>query len=121
MRIKILTDNLELTSRVRKLVNEKVGIGLTKHMPRLNEEIKTAEMRITKHKRWGYKINFDMRLPENYQIYAEEKHERLSSALASLRDELIRQVKTYKSDLKQNQSKIRKKKRAINTNRKEDN
>ena len=116
MRIKITTDGLELTPRIRRLVNEKIGLGLEKHLPHLNEEIKTADVKIIKGSRWGYKVNFDMRLPKNYQIYAEGEHEGLLSALVNLRDKLIRQIKNYKNELKVNGKKIREIKKRVSRN-----
>jgi len=100
MRIKIIGDNLKISPRIRKLVVEKIGRGLEKYLPSLNQEIKTATMTITKRTRWGYKVNFDMRLPENYQIFAEEKQETLLTALVKLREALGKQIKKYKEGLK---------------------
>jgi len=100
MRIKIIGDNLKITPRIRKLAAEKIGRGLEKHLPPLNQEIKTATMTITKRTRWGYKVNLDMRLPENYQIFAEEKQETLLTALVKLREALEKQIKKYKERLK---------------------
>jgi ribosomal subunit interface protein len=103
MRIKIIGDNIDINPRIRKLVIEKVGEGLEKYLPKFNQEIKTATVRIKKHSRWGYKINFDMWLPEKYHIYAEERKGRLLSTLVGLRDQLIRQIKEYKGRLKENE------------------
>jgi ribosome-associated translation inhibitor RaiA len=69
-------------------------------LPKLNQEIKTATIKIEKHTRWGYKVNFDMWLPEKYQIFAESRKENLRSALVDLKRQLERQIKKYKASLK---------------------
>lgn len=97
MRIKIIGDNIKITPKIRSLVNNKIILGLEKYLPELNQEIKTATMKIEKHTRWGYKVNFDMWLPEKYQIFAESRKESLSSALVDSREQLERQIKKYKT------------------------
>lgn len=101
MRIKIIGDNLEITSRIRRLVRNKIARSLEKYLPKLNQEIKTATMKISQHRRWGFKVNFDMWLPEKYQIFAKSRKENLPSALVDLREQLKRQAKKYKARLKQ--------------------
>jgi ribosomal subunit interface protein len=101
MRVKIIGDNLEITPRIRKLVKDKIILGLEKYLPELNQEIKTATMRIGRHSRWGYKINFDMWLPEKYQLFAETRKENLRSAFIELREQLERQAKKYRANLRQ--------------------
>lgn len=101
MRIKIIGDNLEITDEIRDLVSEKISRDLEKYLPELNKEIKTATMKISKLTRWGFRVNFDMRLPKNYQIFAEEKNETILSSLVSLREQLERQMKKYKQKIRQ--------------------
>jgi ribosomal subunit interface protein len=101
MRIKIIGNNIEITPRIKKLVKNKIAHSLEKYLPKLNQEIKTATIRISQHTRWGYKVNFDMWLPEKYQIFAETKKENLHSALADLKRQTERQVKKYKAKIKQ--------------------
>lgn len=94
MRIKIIGDNLEINDQIRDLVEKKIAKGLEKYLPELNNEIKTADMTISKHSRWGYKINFDMRLPQKQQLYAEARNEDLQTTLVELREKLETQAKS---------------------------
>lgn len=105
MQIKIIGDNLEITSRIRKLIDSKINQGLEKYLAGLSQEIKIANMNLKRHSRWGYKINFNLWLPEKYQIYAESRGERLLSTLVDLREQLKRQIKRYKAKVKKIKSK----------------
>jgi ribosomal subunit interface protein len=100
MRIKIIGGNIDVTPRIKRLVQNKIARNLEKYLPKLNQEIKTATIKIEKHTRWGYKVNFDMWLPEKYQIFAESRKENLRSALVDLKRQLERQIKKYKASLK---------------------
>jgi ribosomal subunit interface protein len=99
MRINILGNQIKINNNIRSLVAKKLGQKLEKHLPRLNEEIKTAGLHIKKHSRWGYKLKFNMRLPKDKHLFAETKKDNLATALVELRKKLIKQIKKYKQEL----------------------
>lgn len=97
MRLQIAADGITITPKRKEFIHEKLDRDLEQYLPDLNEELKTADVKITKRTRWGFKVNFNMSLPEKYNIYAEEKGESLQSTIILLRDDLIRLLKRYKA------------------------
>ncbi len=100
MRIKLIGDNLEITDEIRQLIYNKLAEDLEKMLPELNQEIKTADMRLSKHSRWGYEVNFDLRLPEKEQLYAEVHKRSLKLAMTELREQLEGQIRKYREKLR---------------------
>jgi ribosome-associated translation inhibitor RaiA len=96
MRIKIIQDNLKISNRDQKLIQEKLNSDIDKHIGWFNPEIKTATVRVTKQARWGYVVNFNMWLPEKFQLFIEERGKNLSLAVNAVKDKLSRRIKKYK-------------------------
>jgi len=102
MNIDLLGDNVEITDKIRSEVDTKLGQKLEKYLTTFNEDMTHAQMTLTKDTNWGWKINFDMRLPGKKQIFADAKKETLRATLTDLRDKLIPQIKEYKDNINNN-------------------
>jgi len=100
MKIQIIGADLKINKRIKKLIQEKIAIGLEKHLQNFGKDIKTATVKIYKRTRWGYRVNFDMRLPGKENIFAKASHRYLPSAIIQLREKIERQIKKYKTQLK---------------------
>ena len=100
MKIQITGDNIDIDTRIRDLVHNKIATNLDKYLETFTEDIKTATLNIHKRTRWGYRASFDMLLPGKEHIFAEATHKKLSSAIVKLREKLERQIKEYKNELK---------------------
>jgi len=101
MIIKISGNNLKINKRIKKVVEKKLAKGLDKLLPEeLDRDLKKGVLVIEKHSRWGYKVSFEMKLPEHYQLYAQERKETITKTLVSLREKLQKQLKKYRENLK---------------------
>lgn len=100
MRIKIVTDDVEINDRILNIIQDKIDKGLEKYLPSLNEDIKKATVTIQKRSRWGYKIKFNMWLPKKEHIFAEEEGDDLLETFTRLREDLEKQLKKYREKLK---------------------
>lgn len=100
MNISIIEDNTKLSTNDKDQIYEKLVKKLEKHLKTFADDIKNATIKVSKNSSTEeYKINFNMWLPGKKHIYAESEEEVFISALAELRNDLERQLKTYKSDL----------------------
>ncbi len=99
MRINLIADQMEVNDYVRDMVTKYLAQKLEKHLPKFNQEIKTADLHLKKRTRWGYKLKFNMWLPQKKALVAETKQEGFRQALVDLRKKLITQIKKYKEEL----------------------
>lgn len=98
MNIRINGVNLIISLKIRKMINDKFVIKLDQLVPNLNNELKTACLRIQKDKKYkDYDVQFDMSLPgQKNTFHAETRHYELESAMVDLREAIERQIKKYK-------------------------
>lgn len=90
-----------MTPEMEEILREKIATHLERYVPdSLNDEIKTADMAISEHSRWGYVLNFDMRLPQKAHIFAEARNEVFEQAATELREKLEPQLKKYSESLR---------------------
>jgi len=100
MKMHIKATNFELTPAIEYLVNEKIG-GLEKYVPQLEEkgvlECWVEVGKTTNHHQKGdvFRAEADIRLPGKI-IRAEAEKENLEMALTEVKNELQRQINTYK-------------------------
>lgn len=100
MQVKIIGENIEINKYIQNLISDKIATDLNKYLKNFSKDVKTATVKIVKRKDWGYKVDFEMWLPEKKQIFANAIHKDLSSAVVQLREKLERQIKKYKEKLK---------------------
>lgn len=100
MKMHIKATNFTLTPAIDDLITEKIG-GLEKYVPQLEEkgvlECWVEVGKTTKHHQKGdvFRAEADMRLPGKI-IRAEAEKKTLIMAVAEVKDELQKQIKTYK-------------------------
>lgn len=99
MKIIIRGEDYQVSNSDRRMIQTKLK-RLEKILPELNEEIKTAGVKIKKDSRWGLIVSFNMWLPEKEHIYTEVKGEKLRLIITEIRDQTERQIKKYKAKIK---------------------
>lgn len=95
MRLQFLTEGVELTPDLESKVQEHLVQPLDSLLPDVDEDIKTAHLRLVKAPRWGWRLSFDLWLPGREHVYAAAKHEDIFYGLVTLRKEVERQLKRY--------------------------
>ena len=98
MNIQIDGTNMEISAKIKALVDEKLSAKLDQLLPSLNNEIKTAFLHLEKDKYKVYHAKFDMALPDDGKIIATHEHKTLVSALTGIREQIEKQIKKYKQD-----------------------
>ena len=99
MNIQIDGSNLEVSQKIKDMIEEKLISKLDHLLPKFNNEIKTAFLHLQKGKYKTYLVKFDMVLPgKSGQIVATNEHRLLISAITGLREQVEKQIKKYKSD-----------------------
>lgn len=99
MKIIIRGDNLDIDSRMKKIINEKIGKDLEKFLVNFDEDTKTAYISVFEDKRWGFRISFNMDLPKKKKIFAQVRKKSFLFGVTELRDEVKRQIIKYKYQL----------------------
>lgn len=97
MNIQINGLNLEITPKVKKIIDNQFCQKIDRLLQKYNEEIKTAFMHLKQDKYNQYIISFDITLPgKNGHIYAKHLHKNLIAAITGLREQIEKQIKKYK-------------------------
>ncbi|MFA6250656.1 MAG: HPF/RaiA family ribosome-associated protein [Candidatus Shapirobacteria bacterium] len=96
MLIHIATLNFDLTDKIRELVDTKLSQKLDRLLSSVDQALRVANVSIEKLPRSGYKIKFDMVLPPRHQIFAENQHPVLTTALTGLKEQIEKQLLRYK-------------------------
>lgn len=100
MKLEIKAGKLEITPKIQKLVDEKIGSGIGKYLKNFKEDLKVVTVRIDGHSRWGYEVSASMWLPHKKHIYAEDVNKDLTVALTAIKKEMSRQITEHKNSLK---------------------
>jgi ribosomal subunit interface protein len=101
MNIQINGNNLEISQKIRDLIDKRFSSKLDKLLTRFNDEIKTAFLSIEKDKYDKYHAQFNMTLPggsKESEIYAQNQHETLLTTITGLREQVEKQIKKYKHE-----------------------
>ncbi|MGD8744115.1 MAG: HPF/RaiA family ribosome-associated protein [Candidatus Woesebacteria bacterium] len=98
MKLQITGKGVKVSRRLMDLVGKKLG-KVDRLLSDFKEDTKLSRVKISKSKRWGYKVKYSMKLPGKTKIYAQEKGKTLESALTKLKDNVLRQTRQYKRKL----------------------
>jgi len=99
MNIQINSVNLNITPKIKTIVNKKLAHKLDQLLVNFNEEIKTGFLHLEKDKYKHFKIKFDIALPgKDGHLFAEYKNIKLVSAVVGVREQLEKQIKKYKQN-----------------------
>ena len=99
MNIQINGVNLNITPKIKDMVNKKLVHKLDQLLVNFNEEIKTGFLHLEKDKYKHFKTKFDIALPgKNGHLFAECKNIKLVSTIVGIREQLEKQIKKYKQD-----------------------
>lgn len=99
MNIEINGVNLDITPKIKEMVDKKLAHKLDQLLIKFNEDLKTGFLHIEKNKYKHFKVKFDMALPgKNGRLVSECNNLILVSAIVGLREQLEKQIKKYKQD-----------------------
>ncbi len=96
MRINLIADKIEITDKMKEIINKRLERKLEKFLHKFNDEITTATVKVSTTPPNNYLVNFDMWLPGNAHIFAKAESENFSTTVGKLADEVSSQLKTYK-------------------------
>jgi len=99
MKLIIEGDYRLITDQVRQLAQTHLGQKIDQYLKNFDQAQRVARLKITKGDRWGFRVSLKMILPRNKEIFADSKNKQLLSALISVRDQAIKQIKTYKEKM----------------------
>jgi ribosomal subunit interface protein len=99
MNIQVDGTNLEISQKIKEIIDQKLSLKLDQLLPDFNNEIKTAFLHLEKDKYQNYIAKFDMALPgQDGHIVATHQHRILVSAIIGVREAVEKQIKKYKQD-----------------------
>ncbi len=99
MNIQINGVNLNISPKLKEMVDEKLSLKLDQLLVNFNEEIKTGFLHLEKDKYKHFKAKFDMALPgKNGHLFAQCKNIKLLSSIIGIREQLEKQIKKYKEE-----------------------
>jgi ribosomal subunit interface protein len=99
MNIQINGVNLDISPKIKEMVDEKLALKLDQLLINFNNEIRTGFLHLEKDKYKHFKAKFDMSLPgKDGHLFAECKNIKLISAIIGIREQLEKQIKKYKQD-----------------------
>lgn len=97
MNIEINGVNLEITPKIKNMVDKKLAHKIDQLLVNFNEEIKTCFLHIERDKYKHFKTKIDMSLPgKDGHLFAECNNILLVSAIVGVREQLEKQIKKYK-------------------------
>ncbi len=101
MNLQITGLGVEVTDRIKRLIDKRFNLKLEKLLKPFSPDIKRATIRLEQITRTkDYKANFDMSLPGKEKIYASFSHKSLVSTITGLREQIEHQIKKYRDSLK---------------------
>jgi ribosomal subunit interface protein len=99
MNVQINGVNLDISQKIKSMVDQKLTRKLDQLLANFNEEIKTGFLHLEKDKYQHFKAKFDISLPgKDGHLFAECKNIILISAIVGIREQLEKQIKKYKQD-----------------------
>jgi len=99
MNIQINGSKLEVSPRIKRLVDKKLKPRLDRLLLKFNEEIKTGFLHLEKDKYKNYIAKFDMALPgQEGHLTAHYSHKKLIPTIVGIREQLEKQIKKYKQE-----------------------
>lgn len=93
MKIQISWDKIEPEEGEEEMIAEKF-LRVEKFLTQTEEDLKKAEIRISRGGRWGVEVKFDMQLPGRH-VFAKETGEKLSDVVVAVREDVERQLEEY--------------------------
>lgn len=93
MTINIVEDNLNLSISEREFILNKLVPHVNKVTKNFADDILNAFVKVSRPNTYEYSVNFDLMLPGNKHVYAQQTADTLKNAVNSLKDEIFRQIK----------------------------
>lgn len=103
MQIIINSQGEKLSDREKNLVLKKLA-DVSKILEKFSPENITADIRVKRSTRWGYKISFSTFLPKKKHIFVQVKGKEYKSAVNKLKDIVVRRVRQYKEKVSENKA-----------------
>jgi ribosome-associated translation inhibitor RaiA len=102
MQINLIGKDLEIDSKMKELVREKIEPELDEILKNFAQDVKTAEIGVSFVKDKDlFELNFNMWLPGKKHVYAEAEDKKLQNAIVDLREKAVAQIKTYNGQLEE--------------------
>ena len=99
MNIQINGVNLNISQKVKGMVDKKLAHKLDQLLVKFNNEIRTGFLHLEKDKYKHFQAKFDMALPgKDGHLFAKSQNIKLVSAVVAIREQLEKQIKKYKQD-----------------------
>jgi len=101
MQYQITGSNLEITDKIRKVIDTNLIEPLDKLLRKFDDDVKLPKVKVSKKVPPGppgYIINFDMWLPGKFHVYAEEDYKTLITCITKLREDVETQIKKYRGN-----------------------
>ncbi|MDD2483260.1 MAG: HPF/RaiA family ribosome-associated protein [Candidatus Shapirobacteria bacterium] len=99
MNVQINSVNLNVSQKIKDMVDKKLVHKLDQLLINFNEEIKTGFLHLERDKYQHFKTKFDIALPgKDGHLFAECNNIKLVSAIVGMREQLEKQIKKYKQD-----------------------
>lgn len=89
MNIGLSLEKLKLSDKYRDRIVNKFTLALTRHLTHLDEDLRKAQVNVSKMARGGYEVKFDMKLPFVH-VFAKETGPKLLTTVLKVRDEATR-------------------------------
>ena len=97
MNTAITTKNLDLTPKIRRLINQKTLSHLDKLLSRYPPDLKDATLHLEYKKPGTYLATFNMAVTACLKLHASSSADNLVSCLVNLREQLEKQILRHKS------------------------
>jgi len=95
MKLSIATDDIELTPRVKTVIENKFLPKIQKFFKDLPDDTTAVKLMLKRHERWGYQVRCDLDIP-GQNIHAEEVHKELTYAITALAKEIENRLRKKK-------------------------
>jgi ribosomal subunit interface protein len=95
MNVNIATDGVELTPRVKAIIDKKFLPKLNKFFKDSPNDSITVQLMLKTHERWGYSARCVLDIPGK-NIHAEQVHKELTYAITALAKEIENRLRKKK-------------------------
>ena len=96
MKLNISTSEVKLTPDIQEVIDKKFTPKLEKYLHNVDPDLKEGNLRLSYGDRFGFKAKFEMTLPGNIVVVAEEEHKELAFAITALAKEVARRLRREK-------------------------